>query len=290
MDIREVVFPVDFSERAIGMCAYVAALSQHLGAALTLLHVLESLAPGSSPLDRRYTGGAVDLERQKEAAAGALTTFRQRHVPDIPAEVRVLAGDPARCIVQYGSESQSRLIVMPTRGFGPFRQMLLGSVTAKVLHDATFPVLTGPHRETAIPSRYLSKPQRILCAVSLDWETDEILTISGELARRLGASLIVAHVITLVEESLVPLMHPGSPAISVESVRKTMQEAARKAGVAAEVHVSAGDVSRHVASAAKDRNVDLIVIGKGGAPELPGRLGSQGYAIVRRAPCPVLCV
>jgi nucleotide-binding universal stress UspA family protein len=45
-----------------------------------------------------------------------------------------------------------------------------------------------------------------------------------------------------------------------------------------------------VAAAARDRHVDLIVIGRGGAPELSGRLGSHAYAIVRRAPCPVLCV
>jgi hypothetical protein len=36
------------------------------------------------------------------------------------------------------------MILMPTHGYGPFRQMLLGSVTAKVLHDSKCPVLTEP--------------------------------------------------------------------------------------------------------------------------------------------------
>ena len=54
--------------------------------------------------------------------------------------------------------------------------------------------------------------------------------------------------------------------------------------------VRVGEVSREVARAAREHDADLIVIGRGGAPEMWGRLGSHAYAIVRRAPCPVLCI
>jgi nucleotide-binding universal stress UspA family protein len=168
--------------------------------------------------------------------------------------------------------------------------MLLGSVTAKVLHDAQCPVLTGPHLEKAIhPDKWL-KLQRVMCAVGLDWETDTVLKQSAELTEQLGAELMATHVITPVEEGLLPLVEPGGPPISTESVESAMQNALDRTGVAAELRVLVGEVSRRVACAAKEYNADLIVIGKGGGPELPGRLGSHGYAVVRRAPCPVLCV
>ena len=48
MNIKEVVFPVDFSERSVEVCPYVAALTRRLGAKLTLLHVIDSLPLGSS--------------------------------------------------------------------------------------------------------------------------------------------------------------------------------------------------------------------------------------------------
>ena len=36
---------------------------------------------------------------------------------------------------------------MPTHGLGKLRRFILGSVTAKVLHDLEAPVLTGAHVE-----------------------------------------------------------------------------------------------------------------------------------------------
>jgi nucleotide-binding universal stress UspA family protein len=290
MNIKEVVFPVDFSERSVEVCPYVAALTRRLGAKLTLLHVVESQPPGSSPLDRLYAGDQAELDQRKATANDALSALQNQYIPQVPSELCVLVGDPATCIVVYGGESKGRMIVMPTRGFGPFRQMLLGSVTAKVLHDAHCPVLTSPHLEKAIHPNQWLKLQRIMCAVGLDWETDTVLEQSAQLAEQLGTQLLATHIITPIEEGLLPLVEPGGPPISTESVENAMQSALDRTGVPAEVRVLVGEASRLVACAAKEYNADLIVIGKGGAPELPGRLGSHGYAIVRRAPCPVLCV
>jgi hypothetical protein len=78
----------------------------------------------------------------------------------------VLEGDPARQIVDYAHEEKVDLIVMPTHGYGPFRQFILGSITAKVLHDADCPVWTGVHLEEA---PQVTEPHRsgISCARSI---------------------------------------------------------------------------------------------------------------------------
>ena len=48
---------------------------------------------------------------------------------------------------KWAKANQIDLIMMPTHGYGRFRALLLGSVTAKVLHDADCPVWTAVHRE-----------------------------------------------------------------------------------------------------------------------------------------------
>jgi nucleotide-binding universal stress UspA family protein len=51
--------------------------------------------------------------------------------------------ESAHPIVEHTQQSSDTLIMMPTRGYAPFRSLLLGSVTAMVLLDAPCPVWTG---------------------------------------------------------------------------------------------------------------------------------------------------
>jgi len=57
----------------------------------------------------------------------------------------VQSGDPALHITQYARQKKADLIMIPTHGYGSFRSLLLGSVTANVLHDAECPVWTTAH-------------------------------------------------------------------------------------------------------------------------------------------------
>ena len=280
MRIEELIFPVDFTERCAEACPYLAVLTDRLGARLTLLHVLECGTAG---------GGDGALDRRRAAASDALSAFREQFIPQSDPKCEVLVGDPAQSIVTYAGETRQRMIVMPTHGAGPFRRMLLGSVAAKVLHDARCPVLMGPHLEKAIHPGEWFKLKRVVCAVALDWETSATLRYAAELADQLGAHLVVTVVISTVEDRLLQLLVDQPAPVSTESVEQTLRDMLPRAGVSAHVDVCRGEISRQVAHAARRYEADLIVIGKGGEPEERARLGTHAYAIVRRAPCPVVC-
>jgi nucleotide-binding universal stress UspA family protein len=58
----------------------------------------------------------------------------------------------------------------------------------------------------------------------------------------------------------------------------------------AEVRIDAGDAPAVVCQMAKDLAADLLVIGRGSASGIFGRLRANAYSIIRQAPCPVVSV
>src|SRR5688500_10410294 len=102
MNIKEIVFPIDFSERSVEVCPYVTAVTLRLEARLTLLHVVENRPPGTSALDRLYSEDEIEMHRRREAADRALAAFQQQFIPHVASTRCVLVGDPAQSIVAFG--------------------------------------------------------------------------------------------------------------------------------------------------------------------------------------------
>lgn len=90
------------------------------------------------------------------------------------------------------------MIVMSTHGYGGFRRFLLGSVTAKILHDVSCPVFTGAHVGEMPP--FGAQPyQRIGCAIDLGDHSEELLRGAEEFARSWDARLVVIHATPFVD-------------------------------------------------------------------------------------------
>jgi nucleotide-binding universal stress UspA family protein len=290
VNIQEIVFPVDFSDRSVAVCPYAAAIARCFGAKLTLVHVVNVRPAPTGASDQVQAADEAETNERVTTAKRSLDALWKQYVPNVKTDTVVLVGDPAEAIVAFAGTSRERIVLMPTHGYGSFRRMLLGSVAAKVLHDAMCPVWTGPHLENAIIPTELFEIKRILSAVSLDWETDEVLKHSGELAKFLGADLTALHVIAPMDEGILPLLTPDAPPLSTAGVEQAIKDALTRTGSSAKVCVSVGDATREVARAASAHKADLVVIGRGGKPEMRGRLGSHAYGIIRRSPCPVLCI
>jgi nucleotide-binding universal stress UspA family protein len=63
------------------------------------------------------------------------------------ADMRVLAGDPVRCLVDASSELD--LLVVGSRHYGPLRSVLMGSVSAPLVEHAQCPVVIVPRGVSA---------------------------------------------------------------------------------------------------------------------------------------------
>jgi nucleotide-binding universal stress UspA family protein len=134
--------------------------------------------------------------------------------------------------------------------------------------------------------------QTILLATDLTAASREATQRAIDLARRLGARLLIVNV--LEKRRLVG----GGAHERVDQARAEREahlvavvREARAAGVTAEFLVWEGDPGGSIAAAAEAENADLVVVGTRGRSGA-GRilLGSVSDHVVRHAACPVLVV
>jgi nucleotide-binding universal stress UspA family protein len=84
----------------------------------------------------------------------------------------------------------------------------------------------------------------------------------------------------------------------MESGRADMQQAARqelmrmldRLDARTEVQIEPGDPPKLVCYTAESQSADLLVIGRGSAGGVFGRLRTNAYAIIRQSCCPVVSV
>lgn len=290
LKLKKILFPVDFSERTAGAAHYVEALTGRFNAELTLLHVVESadylygtLEFGGSALTDFHAERLAHSRKQLDSyLTGELGHFQVRRV--------LLEGDPAQKIVEYAAQEGIDMIMMPSHGFGPFRRFVIGSVTAKVLHDAHVPVWTGIHMENAPPLDVIAC-KNILCAVDLSPEQSEhALGWASNLAEEYGAKLTLVHATPAVESRPAKYYDSDLFQSLVASARAEIDKLQAKLGTSAEVCIEGGDPAAVVRLVAEQQEADILVIGRGSAAEGFGRLRTHAYAIIRHSPCPVVSV
>jgi nucleotide-binding universal stress UspA family protein len=288
--LNEVLLPTDFSPRSTDLARYAAGAARRFNSKITLLHVLPPINPAWAAMENGVLVQEV-LDHQKEETANRLSLFLTEELWDVPVERVVLQGDPAEVITAYCASNHVELVMMPTRGYTSFRRYLLGSVTAKVLHDVCCPVWTSSHLADGHATVSVL-PKVIVCAVDSTPAGDGILQWATCLASDLQARLIVAHAIPSLE------FHPETYFLEADMRKALIGDAHAKISKVlqssripgAEVRVEGGSVATVVRSVAEDNRADLLVIGRSSAGGMLGRLRTHSYALIRESPCPVISV
>ena len=285
--IRHILFPVDFSERTCGAAPFVEKMAKRFGARVTLL----SLAP---PLWYAAMGDVgtpvyVDLDELRNDLQTRLDETLVKEFEGLPVDRIAEVGDPAIEITKFAAEQGVDLIMMPTHGYGPFRSLLLGSVTAKVLHDTHVPVWTGVHMEGS-PGLEHAEPRKITCAVDGGPQTMAVMKWADDFARGAGASLRIVSVVPAIEGWPARQLDREMEATAIKDTRERIEKLEHEAGIDAPVCVAGGGIAAAVSEEAGRHAADLVVIGRGQSQETFGRLRTHAYAIIREAPCPVISV
>ena len=286
--LSKIVAPVDFSDRSMGAVRHAALLARHFHSELSLVHVfvpppLEfgDAAGPDSVLGEVYRNRASEVAEE-------LNGFLADELKDLPVRRVVLEGDTAHWIVEYAHQEKAGLIVMATHGYGPFRRFILGSTTAKVLHDADCPVWTGVHLDHP-PVPPSNGFRHILCAVDLGPQSRKIVEWAMQFQAEFAAELTLVHAVTPISDDPEVMASEWLARIR-HNAESELSDLQRKASARATLVIEPGDPAQVICSVASRSNSELVVIARGSAAGVFGRLRTHAYSIIRQSPCPVVSV
>jgi nucleotide-binding universal stress UspA family protein len=283
---QKILFPVDMSDSCQAAGPWVENMARTFQPSVTMLHVLEM--PPAYATDWYGFMAMVDMSAIRDSRINELNAFLHDKFGGVSVSRVMLEGAPEAIISRYAQEEGFDLIMMPTHGYGTFRSLLLGSVTAKVLHDSVCPVWTGVHVEQApAPS---AKVENIMCAVDLTAKSLPTMKFAGQMSSDLGAKLWLVHAVPGADVRPEKYFDADLQQYLEEEARKTIQDMQATAGINAGICLGAGDAARVVREAAEHHAADLVIAGRGHATRALGRLRTHVYSIIRESPCPVISV
>jgi nucleotide-binding universal stress UspA family protein len=283
--IKHILFPFDFSKQGLLAAPFVSTIAKRFEARITLLSIVAPVWSVSATGIPAVVGG--DTQQVEHDLRSSLDVALTQGFVDVSVQRVASSGDPALKITEFAHDNAVDLIMVPTHGFGLFRSLLIGSVTAKILHDVKCPVWTATHAEE---QHAPPVPKTILCAVDGTPKTPALLQWAAEFSQHMGATLKLLHVVPPITDWIAM---PGERELQDEvreEARAKIEGLRRSAGVELPVRIAVGPVSGTVTEEAREEGADLILIGRGSLQESLGRLRTHAYGIIQKAPCPVLSV
>jgi nucleotide-binding universal stress UspA family protein len=311
--LKRVLVPTDFSRASRTALRYGVALARPFKAQLHLLHVPE--LPGT---DGVHPFGLFEtMRRATHERLRAQLTERERR--ELKPERAVRLGAPADEIVDYASERDIDLIVMGTHGRQGVARMLVGSVAEKVVRRAPCSVLSVRHPEHefltpgeagaddraaqdsagATAEVAMITLKNILVATDFSEPSEAAVTYGRELATRFGAALHVLHAAENIlgrfgaetYSATAPELQGRLEADARRRLNELLIDSDNSGPSTIPVLLTASSPALAIVDYAKEKNIDLIVVGTHGRSGLAHLVvGSVAERVVRLAPCPVLTV
>lgn len=136
--MRKILVPIDGSDNALRAVRYAASLAKELSdARLELLNVQDPL-----PM-KVHAALSEDEIAEWRSGYSKLVLEPATQILDaihVPYRVGSRVGSPATEILQQVRDTECDAIIMGTRGMGSLANLVIGSVTTKVIHLVEVPV------------------------------------------------------------------------------------------------------------------------------------------------------
>jgi nucleotide-binding universal stress UspA family protein len=239
----------------------------------------------------RESEGAAEARHLREAIERAERTLERPHMN---VEGFLLSGRPGSAIVDEARAMSADVVIVGSRGHGPFATMLLGSTASEIVDHAPCPVLVA--RTSSLGTIALADDGSPSARTA-----ETLMTRWPIFAGRPVAIVSVTEVGVPVAAGFTPGLYDqvmASYTRAVEEARAERDALARSAterltdaGLQAEPVVLEGDAAGELVRFVSERGIGTMVLGTRGHTGLARLLlGSVARNVLLHAPCSVLIV
>jgi nucleotide-binding universal stress UspA family protein len=135
----KLLVPVDGSENSFRALKAAIYLSKKIEAKIMALHVIEKAPTVYIHPQKELENLLRNYRKQSEQILEKCEDIGNNE--GVEVKTALIEGDAASKITQYGEKELFDMIIMGHRGSGRFKEMVLGSVSEKVLHQTKRSVL-----------------------------------------------------------------------------------------------------------------------------------------------------
>ena len=257
------------------------------------------------PIIRHYTSSDYNISTQIAEQIIEMEKADQQMMEDIKAfksdtcninvTVKILKGPVAATLLQYAGKNGMDMIIAGTKGHGLLEEILVGSVTSKLVALAKAPVMvtTDQQGTTAL--------KKILVAYDGSVHAKKALELALDIGKKSGASLLLAKVLDPVDLAAIyskiglgSEMKLGAHFMELDEADIKILGEAKSMGASKGVEIESvlltgENIAETIVRCAESEKADIIVagsLGKGLLDEL--LVGSVAKNLVTLAQMPVI--
>lgn len=317
---KKILVPLDGSEHARKIVGWATGLARVLGAEIILLSVIDPedidiLEATTRGLEKRSVVGGGGISSAVRTPADVINRAIAQAENDLLAEAEIIktagvkssisvgAGSPAEVIVSEANAESIDLIAMATRRESALARGVLGSVTDRVLHSTSIPLLTLYPGEIHEFEETSGGPERVIVPLDGSELSESAVKPAVEIAQASGAEIIFTEILRLPFFGVgVAGMEYGAGDYAgdfgidiqkkeISTYLQRFVDDAEAAGLKASANVRSGSPSQQIVEEASEIDGSIVVMASHGSGGLKRWVvGSVADKVIRSARRPVLVI
>jgi len=134
-----VLVPVDGSDNSYRALDAALLLSEKLGSSITVVNVMEQVPITHIESEKLLSELLEAYKKENQEILSKCSNIATEK--GLSIKTLLLQGNPASVILDYSKKEKFDLVIVGSRGMGKFKQLILGSVSSKIVHHSPCAIL-----------------------------------------------------------------------------------------------------------------------------------------------------